>query len=335
MTAAAEPSSPEGDDAARSRSVISELFKDGLPAVQRDTLQTETGLSDTRHEGAVAPRSRSRRADSLIGWTGAVVTAIGVFLALFAAYLFLFTPLQASRAQQKLLSELHGQAGLAALTGKIPPEGKAVAILDIPALHLDQVVVEGTSATDLTAGPGLMPGSALPGTPGNTVIAGRRYLYGKPFSALGSLKRGETLQVVSSYGTFTYRVTGTHVVEPGQPDPVAPTADNRLTLVTSNASLAPSARVVAEASLVSLPVDVHVSAIGLPPLSERALSGDSGSFVPAILWGLALLAALATTVRLYRRWRKTWPIYIMTTPVLLALAVLVFQNLAHLMPATL
>ncbi len=298
------------------------------------TATVETPLDPSEAE-AIPPQRRKSRGDSVIGWVGAVLTAIGVFLALFAAYLFLFTPLQASRAQQKLLSELHGSAGLAALTGHIPPEGKAVAILDIPELHLDQVVVEGTSATDLTAGPGLMPGSALPGTPGNTVIAGRRFLYGKPFSALGSLKRGETLQIVSSYGTFTYSVSGTHVVEPGQPDPVAPTADNRLTLVTSNASLAPTARVVAEASLVSLAVDVHVSAIGLPPLSERALSGDAGSLVPAILWGIALVAVLGLTVRLYRRWRKTGPIYLMTTPVLLVLAVLVFQNLAHLMPATL
>jgi len=324
VTAAAEASSSVGGDEPIS-SVVSELFKGGQPEARSE-------ISPTDDPAPVKQRSVG---DAVVQWVGAVVTAVGVFLALFAAFLFLFTPLQASRAQQRLLSELHGHAGLAALTGHIPPEGKAVAILDIPALHLDQVVVEGTSATDLTDGPGLMPGSALPGTPGNTVIAGRRYLYGKPFSALGSLKRGETLQVVSSYGTFTYRVLGTHVVEPGQPDPVAPTADNRLTLVTSNASLAPSARVVAEASLVSVPVDVHVSAIGLPPRSERALSGDPGSLVPAILWGLCLLVALAVTVRLYRRWHKTWPTYLMTTPVLLAFAVLVFQNLAHLMPATL
>lgn len=341
MTAATGASSSVGGDI-KTSSVVSELFKSGRPTVSRTIPQAETDSREgTGHSGPSneaddhgAVRSPSR-GDSVLGWVGAVITAIGVFLALFAAYLFLFTPLQASRAQQKLLSELHGKAGLATLTGHIPPEGKAVAVLDIPALHLDTVVVEGTSATDLTAGPGLMPGSALPGTPGNTVIAGRRYLYGQPFSALGSLEHGETLQIVSSYGTFTYRVVGTHVVEPGQPDPVAPTGDNRLTLVTSNASLAPSARVVAEATLVSEPVDVHVSSIGLPPLSERALSGNSGSLVPAILWGIALLVGLGVTVRLYRRWRRTWPIYLMTTPVLLALAVLVFQNLAHLMPATL
>jgi sortase A len=340
--AAAEDASPSvGGDVAPPSSVVSDLFQSGRPSVSRTVPPAEAELSSAGAERsrptdeAEVPGSlkQKSRGDSLLGWFGAVTTAVGVFLALFAAYLFLFTPLQASRAQQKLLSELHGKTGLATLTGHIPPEGKAVAILDIPALHLDTVVVEGTSATDLTAGPGLMPGSALPGTPGNTVIAGRRYLYGKPFSALGSLERGETLQIVSSYGTFTYKVLGTHVVEPGQPDP--PTEDNRVTLVTSNASLAPSARVVAEATLVSAPVDVHVSSIGLPPLSERALSGDPGSLVPAILWAIALIAGLGFTVRLYRRWRRTWPIYLMTTPVLLALAVLVFQNLAHLMPATL
>ena len=233
------------------------------------------------------------------------------------------------------MSELQGHAGLAVLTGHVPPEGKAVAIIDIPALHVHQVVVEGTSAADLISGPGLMPGSALPGTPGNTVIAGRRYLYGSPFRGLGSLKPGDKVQVVSGYGSFTYEVIGTHQVQPGQSDPVAPTAGNQLTLVTSNASLAPTDRVVAIARLVGLPVNVHVSAIGLPPRSERALSGDPGSVVPALLWGIALLVAIAVTVRLYRRWHRTWPTYIMTTPVLLAFAVLVFQYVARLLPATL
>jgi sortase A len=266
---------------------------------------------------------------------GCAITAVGVFLAMFAAYLFLFTPLQASRAQHRLLSELQGPTGLAALTGHVPPEGKAVAVLQIPALHLDQVVVEGTSASDLTSGPGLMPGSALPGTPGNTVIAGRRYLYGKPFSALGTLTSGETIRIVSGYGTFTYDVTGTRVVLPGQSDPVAPTQANLLTLVTSNASLAPTDRVVAQAKLVGKPFDVHVSLIGVPPRSERALSGQPGALVPTILWAVVLLAGVLLTVRLYGRWRRTWPTYLMTTPVLLALAVLVFQSAAHLLPATL
>jgi sortase A len=296
---------------------------------------TGDGAPDGGDQASAGKRRNKPRVDTWLQWAGSIVTAVGVLLALFAAFLFLFTPLQESRAQHRLLSELQGHAGLAVLTGHVPAEGKAVAIIDIPALKVHQVVVEGTSATDLTSGPGLMPGSALPGTPGNTVIAGRRYLYGSPFRDIGSLKPGEHIQVVSGYGIFNYDVTETHQVEPGQLDPIAPTFDNQLTLVTSNASLAPTDRVVAVARLVGSPVDVNVSPIGLPPRSERALSGDPGALLPALLWGIALLAAIAVTVRLYRRWHRTWPTYIMTTPVLLAFAVLVFQFVARLLPATL
>jgi sortase A len=345
-----------GGDAARSALLVSSLVTPGrfegqarLVAKEDRILVPETtpviedagtasGTVDAPDAGDEGPASNKKskpHGDSLLQWAGSIVTALGVFLALFAAYLFLFTPLQASRAQHRLLSELRPPTGLAVLTGHVPPEGDAVAVLDIPALHLDQVVVQGTSAADLTDGPGLMPGSALPGTPGNTVIAGRRYLYGKPFSALGSLTSGDKIQIVSAYGTFNYKVTGTQVVEPGQSDPIAPTKNNRLTLVTSNASLAPTDRVVAIATLVGSAIDVHVSTIGVPPRSERALSGDANSLLPLILWGIALVAGLLMSVRLYRRWKHTWPTYLMTTPVLLALAVLVFQNLAHLLPATL
>lgn len=296
----------------------------------------ETKMSDVGEPESSGPEARRKpRADSWLQWAGALLTAVALFLALFAAFLFLFSPLQASRAQHRLVAELQGHAGLAVLTGHVPAEGKAVAIISIPALHVHQVVVEGTSAADLISGPGLMPGSALPGTPGNTVIAGRRYLYGKPFSGIGSLTPGDKVQVVSGYGSFTYVVTGTRQVRPGEQDPIVPTSGNQLTLVTSNASLAPTDRVVAIARLQGQPVDVHVSKIGLPPSSERALSGDPGSLLPSMLWGIAFLVVTAVTVRLYRRWHRTWPTYIMTTPVLLALAVLVFQYVARLLPATL
>jgi len=293
--------------------------------LEEATPQAETSPTLAREPGG----------GSLLQWTGFVVTVVGVILALFAAFLFLYTPFQASRAQHHLLSELRPPTGSKVLTGYIPLEGNAVALLEIPALHLDQVVVEGTSARDLTEGPGLMPGSALPGTPGNTVIAGRRYLYGKPFASIGSLKPGDAIKIVSAYGIFDYQVTGTHDVSPGGSDPIAPTADNRLTLVTSNASLAPSSRVVAIARLDGFAVNVHVSAIRVPPTSERALSGDGGSLVPAIVFGILLVAGIVVTTRLYRRWHQRWPTYLMTTPVLIVFAILFFQDLARLLPATL
>jgi sortase A len=264
----------------------------------------------------------------------AVTTAFGVLVALLAGYLFGFTALQHARAQQRLLAGLNGKAGLTALSGRIPGEGRPVAVLEIPALHLQQVVVAGTSAQDLASGPGLMPGSAPPGVRGNTVIAGRRLFYGHPFSNLGRLRRGDMIHVVGGLGSFDYRVVSTGVVHPGQADPVVPTADPRLTLVTSDASLVPTDRVVAVAAMVSTAADVSVAPIGVPPASQWALSGDRGALVPTIAWAVALLLGLAGAALLYRRWRRPWPTYLMTTPVLVALAVLCFQSLAHLLPAT-
>jgi sortase A len=263
-----------------------------------------------------------------------VLTAFGVLVALLAGYLFGFTALQQARAQQRLLPGLYGKAGLTALSGRIPTQGRPVAILQIPALHLRQVVVAGTSAQDLASGPGLMPGSAPPGVRGNTVIAGRRLFYGQPFAGIGNLHKGDQIHLIGGLGSFTYKVVDTRVVRPGQADPVVPTADPRLTLITSNASLTPTDRVVAVASMVSKPADINVAPIGIPPASQLALSGDRGALTPTILWGAALVIGVFGTVVLYRRWRKPWPTYLMTTPVLLALAVLCFQSLGHLLPAT-
>ena len=120
---------------------------------------------------------------------GFALVGIAGLLALFLVYLYAFTPLTASRNQQRLAGTLKGQplTVYKLVNGSVPPEGSAVAVLQIPAIGLDQIVVQGTSAADLMKGPGLMPGSALPGSVGNSVIAGRRVTFGAPFGAIGTL----------------------------------------------------------------------------------------------------------------------------------------------------
>ena len=90
----------------------------------------------------------------------------------FLVYLVAFTPLTAARDQQRLTQSLVGHPltvySLVDGRTRTPAEGSAVAVLDIPAIHLHQVVVEGTSAADLMNGPGHMPHTAIPGTVGNT-----------------------------------------------------------------------------------------------------------------------------------------------------------------------
>jgi sortase A len=266
---------------------------------------------------------------------GVALIGIGVLIVLFLVYLFAFTPLTASRDQQRLVQSLVGQPlyRYSLVAGHLPPEGAAVGVLEIPVLHLDQVVVEGTSASDLMKGPGLMPGTALPGSPGNAVIAGRRVTFGAPFGSLGALRPGDRIQTVDGAGTFVYRVTKVGDIYAGQRDVVTPTSTNRLTLITSDSSTLPNGRQVVMATLVGRPVAVPTSAVAVPSY-ELGLSGDPVAGGLAVMWSLLTIIVLVGTALAVWRWRRPWLIYLFAAPVVVACGLFACESVARALPAT-
>lgn len=260
---------------------------------------------------------------------------IGALILLFVLYLVAFTPVTASRNQHKLVQSLISQPlfryNLA--SGTIPPDGSAVAVLSIPSLGLHQVVVEGTSAADLMNGPGLMPGTSLPGTPGNAVIAGRRVTYGAPFASIGSLRRGARIKIVDGAGTWTYRVTRTFDVSSGERDVVAPTADNRLTLITSNSTISTSGRLVVVAKIVGAPYGVLDNAVAIPT-DELGLSGDPSAGGLVLLWTILSLLVLVAAGIVAWRWKRPWLVYLFAAPVFIACGLSACESLARALPAT-
>jgi sortase A len=288
-----------------------------------DDAETQLGKVDTPAPDGLGPLSM----------VGIALSVIGALVVLFIAYTLFFTDLHAERAQDRLLSHL--QAGSPTLYEAVPPEGKPVATLSIPALHLHQVVVEGTSVDDLESGPGLMPDTAVPGTAGNAVIAGRRQTFGHPFAYLNRLQIGQRIQVTDAYGRFTYTVISKGSVLTGHTDPISPTDTARLTLITSNSSLWPTGRYAVEAKLAGRPVAAVATNQPEPPLSERALGGDNVAAVGVIVWGELFVLGLVVTALVYRRWRQPLATYLLSTPILLALAVLTFENAVRMLPATL
>ncbi|MGO9559187.1 MAG: sortase [Acidimicrobiales bacterium] len=280
-------------------------------------------------------QTQSRARGSLLSIAGTLSAALGLIVVSFVVYLFGFTGLEAYRAQHHLAQELDGPAGLSALNGKTPAEGQPVAILRIPAIEQRQIVVEGTSAKDLEQGPGLMIGAAPPGTSGDVVIAGRRATFGAPFASLNRLRSGDTVSITAALGTFTYRIETVSVVKPGAILPAGPSRSPLLTLVTSDSSLGGSSLLVARAALVGKPVATVPVTAAATPAADFGLAGDSSSLAPAILWGEALLAVLGLGWYLKRRSRQTWLVYAMTAPVAVALALVAFENIAALLPATL
>lgn len=280
---------------------------------------------------ATPPRPESERRVILVGLTG---LTFGLCLLLFLGYLFVFSGFQASRHQVTLLNTFRTPAGAAALSGRTPANGQPVGVLDIPAIHLQQVVVEGTTATDLLNGPGLMPGTARPGTRGNAVIAGRRATAGRPFADLDQLRVGSPIVVTTGLGRFHYRVDRVAVANVGSVDPVVASRSARLTLVTGNPQLMPTGFLYVVAHLTGKPAAGRFPRVPPSP-SERGLSGDPGAVVPSILWGVALLVGLATSIWAYLRWRgRIWVVYLITTPIVLALALIWYEELIRLLPAT-
>jgi sortase A len=281
-------------------------------------------------------RARSHVNDRLL--VGRILTALGVVLVLFVGFEFGVSNLIEARAQRTLLGQFQGLVRDAAARHAplVPRLGQPVAILSIPRLGFTQVVVEGGSPQLLKEGPGHLQGTAEPGQAGNAVIAGRRTTYGAPFRALGDVSIGDIVWVTTSDGWFRYRVTMREVVRPGQPDPVAPTLDARLTLITSDPSYRAGQRLLAVAKLLG-PALAPAGVQPVPPGVEQAgLSGDGAAVPLILLWAELLAVALIGSWRLYRRWSRTMlSAYLLTTPILLALLFLLFGALDRLLPATL
>ena len=86
--------------------------------------------------------------------------------------------------------------------------------LEIPAIGVETVVVEGTEPGALRSGPGHYPGTALPGAGTTVAIAGHRTTYGAPFRRLDDLERGDLITLRMPYGRVAYRVERTRIVDP-------------------------------------------------------------------------------------------------------------------------
>ncbi len=134
-----------------------------------------------------APRpDRQRRSLPLKRWAVRVVVAVvGLFL-LHLLYSEVVTGLVHDQRQQHLAAELQQPA---AAVG----DGDAVAVLQIPDLLLNEVVIEGVDVDHLRSGPARLTGSALPGDAGIVVVYGHRGAYGAPFEKIDTLLNGQSI----------------------------------------------------------------------------------------------------------------------------------------------
>jgi sortase A len=181
------------------------------------------------------------------------ISGVSVVLGLVAvgmlAYPF-YTNLYQSRLQDRLNRQLASPELQQAYRSRSLGEGDALTRIRIPAIDVDVVVVEGTTASALRAGAGHYPQTPLPCERGNVAIAGHRTTYGKPFHNLDRLKTGDEIILETPIGTCTYKVDkGPFVVLPNDTSVVAATPAPQLTLTTCHPKGSASHRLVVQAAL--------------------------------------------------------------------------------------
>jgi LPXTG-site transpeptidase (sortase) family protein len=230
------------------------------------------------------------------------------------------------------------------LTVSTLAKGSPVGSLAAPSIGLSAIVIEGSGSDELMAGPGHYRDSPLPGEPGNAVILGRRTTYGGPFNRISELAEGDEIEVLTLAGLFTYEVAETKVVRPGDADVFVQDDRNILTLVTSNPEYRATDRLAVVAELQGEPVGrsqagsgSEEEVVGQAPVltpDELGRERNPSAWAPLLLWGELFVLAVVVAAVLYKRWRR-WPTWLITTPIIVALAVLVFENVGRLLPSTL
>jgi sortase A len=110
-----------------------------------------------------------------------------------------------------------------------PLIGEVVGRLEIPRLSLSAVVFEGADPDVLERGAGHLPGSALPGDRGNTVLAAHRDTF---FRSLRGIRVGDLVKIHRPQRDSAYVVQSARVVEPDEVDVLKPTPEPALTLIT-------------------------------------------------------------------------------------------------------
>jgi len=289
---------------------------------------------------------------------GRVILVAGVLVLLFIPYLLWGTGLITARAQADLRQQfaevqrahhapaaLHPPAptlGAPVVAPVIPPPapGGPVGILQIPKIAVSMVVVEGTDADQLRAGPGHYPGTPLPGESGNVAIAGHRTTYLHPFYDLDALGIGDAIDVWTVQGIFVYHVTSSRAVDPTDVAVVAPTPTPMLTLTTCNPRYSATQRLVVQAALVAdvltkttTPVTAPPHPRATAPLADTAIRKN---WWAAIGWGLAVVALVIGLWVLATRLdgRRRLAVVVGGTAVWLVVVYLFFGALAPLLPAS-
>ena len=181
---------------------------------------------------------------ALVHWAQSFFLTLGILALGYCA--ILFADASFSQFEQSRLFEKMSQAGShsAALTVPHAPfefsstdepliaavqEGTPWGRIELIRLGLSVMIAEGDDEKTLRRGVGHIPGTALPGQPGNVGLAAHRDTYFRP---LENIRVHDEIFLTTLAGVYRYRVQSLEVVGPKDIQVLDPQGGQTLTLVT-------------------------------------------------------------------------------------------------------
>lgn len=298
---------------------------------------------------AAAPRwrRRTRRATAGVPALGprlqlarAALIAIFVISMSLLIEMLVVSGLQQRAAQQRAYDALRSDlaTGTAPIgptdaEGRVLASGTPVAYLEIPAIGLRQVIVEGTTPSNLFNGPGHRRDTPLPGQVGTSMVLGRRAAFGGPFAHVDDLRPEDLIHVTTGQGEFEYRVVGVREEGDPAPEPLEPGTGRLLLATAAGRPFMPAGVLRVDAELDGEAVGGAarlISANGLPA-SEQLMGADASTLWALALWLQALTVLVVAAVWAWHRWGrvKAWVVFL---PPLLLVGLNVAGEAARLMP---
>ena len=220
-------------------------------------------------------RTRPSLAHLALTIVGKLLLSMSIGVLLFLGWTLWGTKAAAQREQRSLATEFDEQEAFfkaepgLEMPPLVPPSdyapgiGKPLFRLRIPAMNLNEIVVEGVDTPQLDVAPGHYPTcrrgvprslctpweSPFPGEPGRSVISGHRTTHGAPFWDLDVLDEGDRIITETRWGTFVYVVERTRIVPAESTEIVVQGEQSELVLTTCHPRFSAEQRLIVVAQI--------------------------------------------------------------------------------------
>lgn len=282
------------------------------------------------------PPKAKDRINRVLDVAGRTLISAGVLLLSFVAYQLWGTSISENRAQSAMASAFRSQAP------GLPEYGGTVGKMTIPSIGVDKWIIAGIDTDSLKRGPGLFPGSPLPGQYGNVAIAGHRTTYGAPFGRINEIEAGDEINIATKTVVYTYIVDGPPRIVGRYDISVIRSTDKskaHLTLVSCHPKWTSYKRIIVTATLASTttpqaPTYFTSEGARTDTLAEGWFH-DASAWPVVIAFAWLLVAIVIVARVLVRRSMKRLFVYPIAGAVFAVTLFFFFENLTRLLPSNL